>query len=125
VTVDSYIVAGLTDHIIPWENAYRSTQLLGGDTRFVLSTSGHVQAMVNPPARAGAESRASYRIAGEHPADPDAWLERTALEPGSWWTDYAGWLGERSGEQLAAPAALGNPTYKPMAKAPGSYVHAN
>jgi polyhydroxyalkanoate synthase subunit PhaC len=122
VTVDSYIVAGLTDHIIPWENAYRSTQLLGGDTRFVLSTSGHVQAMVNPPS---ADGRATYRIAGEHPAEPEAWLERTALEPGSWWSDYGGWLGERSGEHLAAPATLGSPTHKPTAKAPGSYVHAN
>jgi polyhydroxyalkanoate synthase len=122
VTVDSYIVAGVTDHIIPWENAYRSTQLLGGDTRFVLSTSGHVQAMVNPPS---ADGRATYRIAGEHPAEPEAWLERTALEPGSWWSDYGGWLGERSGEHLAAPATLGSPTHKPTAKAPGSYVHDN
>ncbi len=51
VTVDSYIVAGLTDHIIPWENAYQSTQLLGGRPRFVLSTSGHIQALVNPPSK--------------------------------------------------------------------------
>ena len=50
VDLDSYVVAGLTDHIIPWENAYRSTQLLGGAPRFVLSTSGHIQALVNPPA---------------------------------------------------------------------------
>ena len=50
VDLDSYVVAGLTDHIIPWENAYRSTQLLGGSSRFVLSTSGHIQALVNPPA---------------------------------------------------------------------------
>ena len=52
VDVDSYVVAGPTDHIIPWENAYRSTQLLGGEPRFVLSTSGHIQALVNPPATA-------------------------------------------------------------------------
>jgi polyhydroxyalkanoate synthase len=52
VDVDGYIVAGLNDHIVPWQNAYRSTQLLGGEKRFVLSTSGHIQALVNPP-RAG------------------------------------------------------------------------
>ena len=57
----------LNDHIVPWENAYRSTQLLGGETRFVLSTSGHIQALVNPP-RAG--SRSSYRIAAANPASP-------------------------------------------------------
>ena len=49
VTVDSYVVAGIADHITPWENCYRTTQLLGGTTRFVLSTSGHIAALVNPP----------------------------------------------------------------------------
>ena len=41
ITLDSYAIAGLNDHIVPWENAYRSAQLLGGTNRFVLSTSGH------------------------------------------------------------------------------------
>jgi polyhydroxyalkanoate synthase subunit PhaC len=122
VDVDSYIVAGSTDHIIPWENAYRSTQLLGGATRFVLSTSGHIQALVNPPAD---DSRASYRVADENPATPDAWLERAATQPGSWWPDYSAWLAERSGELVAAPAKLGSRAHKPTAKAPGSYVHAS
>ena len=67
VDVDSYIVAGLKDHIVPWENAYRSTQLLGGEKRFVLSTSGHIQALVNPPAP---DSRSSYRVAGRAPGRP-------------------------------------------------------
>ena len=49
ITVDSYVVAGITDHITPWENCYRSAQLFGGTTRFVLSTSGHIAALVNPP----------------------------------------------------------------------------
>src|SRR4051794_17111551 len=122
VDLDSYIVAGLTDHIIPWENAYRSTQLLGGNSRFVLSTSGHIQALVNPPATA---NRASYRIADEHPAASEAWLEQAATLPGSWWPDYDAWLAARSGELTAAPAKLGSRTHKPTAKAPGSYVHAN
>jgi polyhydroxyalkanoate synthase len=122
VDVDSYIIAGLTDHIIPWENAYRSTQLLGGDSRFVLSTSGHVQAMVNPPVSG---SRASFRVAEENPPEPAAWLGHAATRPGSWWPDYAAWLAERSGDLLAAPGKLGSRTHKPTAKAPGSYVHAN
>jgi polyhydroxyalkanoate synthase len=122
VDVDSYIIAGLTDHIIPWENAYRSTQLLGGDSRFVLSTSGHVQAMVNPPTP---DTRASFRVADENPPEPEAWLGHAATRPGSWWPDYAAWLAERSGDLLAAPGKLGSRTHKPTAKAPGSYVHAN
>jgi poly[(R)-3-hydroxyalkanoate] polymerase subunit PhaC len=62
--LDTYIVAGSNDHVVPWENAYRSTQPLGGESRFVLSTSGHIQALINPPAPG---SRASYRIAEENP----------------------------------------------------------
>jgi len=116
ITVDSYIVAGLTDHIIPWENAYRSTQLLGGSSRFVLSTSGHIQALVNPPA---ANTRASYQIADEHPAATEAWLDQAATLPGSWWPDYDQWLAARSGELVPAPKIT-----KRGAKAPGSYVHA-
>ena len=49
VDVDTYCVAGLNDHIVPWESAYRGARLFGGAVRFVLSTSGHIQALVNPP----------------------------------------------------------------------------
>jgi poly[(R)-3-hydroxyalkanoate] polymerase subunit PhaC len=119
--LDSYIVAGQSDHIVPWENAYRSTQLLGGETRFVLSTSGHIQALVNPP---DAQSRSSYRIADEHPAEADAFLERAATLPGSWWPDYVAWLERRSGELRSAPRKLGSRAHRATAKAPGSYVHA-
>jgi polyhydroxyalkanoate synthase len=122
VDVDTYIVAGLRDHIVPWENAYRSTQLLGGETRFVLSTSGHIQALVNPPAP---DSRASYRVAGEHPSDPAAFLEQAAKMPGSWWPDYVDWLGERSGELRPAPKRLGGKGHRALAKAPGTYVLAS
>ena len=122
VELDSYIVAGSTDHIIPWENAYRSTQLLGGAPRFVLSTSGHIQALVNPPS---AESRSSFRLADEHPAAPRDWAEAAATRQGSWWSDYGPWLAVRSGALKRAPKRLGGGGYKPQAKAPGSYVHAS
>jgi polyhydroxyalkanoate synthase len=121
VTVDSYIVAGLKDHIVPWENAQHSMDLLGGDSRFVLSTSGHIQALVNPPSP---ESRSSYRLTDEPVADLDAWVERADVRRGSWWPDYSAWLAERSGELEAAPKTLGSSRHKAAAKAPGSYVHA-
>jgi polyhydroxyalkanoate synthase subunit PhaC len=122
VDLDTYIVAGLNDHIVPWENAYRSTQLLGGDIRFILSTSGHIQALVNPPSP---ESRASYRTAGEYPADPAAFLEQAPKVPGSWWPDYVEWLGERSGELRPAPKKLGGGGHRALGKAPGTYVYAS
>jgi polyhydroxyalkanoate synthase len=122
VGVDSYIVAGANDHIVPWENAYRSTQLLGGESRFVLSTSGHIQALVNPP---GAERRTSYRVAEENPPEAGQWLGGAAERPGSWWPDYLAWLQERSGALVTAPKTLGSHAHKATAKAPGTYVLAS
>ena len=121
VDVDTYIVAGLNDHIVPWENAYRATQLLGGHNRFVLSTSGHIQALVNPPAP---DSRSSYRVAEEHPEDPQAFLETASKVPGSWWPDYTQWLAARSGELTPAPKRLGGGGHRANGKAPGTYVFA-
>ena len=121
ITLDSYTVAGLKDHIVPWQNAYRSTLLLGGSRRFVLSTSGHIQALVNPPA---ADSRASFRVTDDSTVDAEAWLATADAKPGSWWPDYRDWLGARSGALKPAPKSLGSRKYRPTAKAPGSYVHA-
>jgi polyhydroxyalkanoate synthase len=115
------VVAGASDHIIPWEQAYRSSQLLGGRPRFVLSDSGHIQALVNPP---GPESRRRYRVAGTSPDEADAWLDQAATRQGSWWPDYADWLGERSGGLRRPPRTLGNRRHNALAAAPGSYVHA-
>jgi polyhydroxyalkanoate synthase len=121
VGLDAYIVAGSNDHIVRWQNAYTSTQLLGGRSRFVLSTSGHIQALINPPSP---DSRSSYRTADENPADPDAWFAQATKRQGSWWPDYVKWLGERSGELVPAPRTLGSRANKAQAKAPGTYVHA-
>jgi poly[(R)-3-hydroxyalkanoate] polymerase subunit PhaC len=121
VDLPTYVVAGLDDHIVPWENAYRTTQLLGGQSRFVLSTSGHIQALVNPPSP---ESRSSYRTADDHPPSAEEWMERAGKEAGSWWPDYDSWLSERSGRLRQAPARLGSRKHRRAARAPGSYVHA-
>jgi polyhydroxyalkanoate synthase len=116
---DAYIVAGITDHICPWQSCYRTTQLLGGRQRFVLSTSGHVAAMVNP---AGNE-KARYQLAKQCPEDPQEWLRQAETCHGSWWPDYASWLAERCGEEKAAPAELGGGGLAPVCDAPGTYVY--
>jgi polyhydroxyalkanoate synthase len=120
--LDAYVVAGLDDHIVPWENAYRTTQLLGGENRFVLSTSGHIQAIVNPPSP---DSRSSYRIADANPQGAEDWFAQAKKHQGSWWTDWDQWLAERSGEHKPTPRKLGSARHRPAAKAPGSYVHAH
>ena len=125
VELDAYIVAGSNDHIVQWTNAYRSTQLLGGDSRFVLSTSGHIQALINPPTGwAGAESRASYRIADGNPPEVSDWEAAAVTHRGSWWPDYVAWLEPRAGKRVPAPKRLGSRKHKAMAKAPGTYVMA-
>lgn len=119
VTVDSYVVGGVADHITPWDACYRSVGLLGGASRFVLSTSGHVAALVNPVGN----PKASYQTSGDNPIDPGEWLRVAETRSGSWWTDYAAWLGERSGDTRPAPTALGHGRFEPVAAAPGTYVH--
>jgi polyhydroxyalkanoate synthase len=116
---DSYIVAGITDHICPWQSCYQSTQLLGGLPRFLLSTSGHVAAMVNPPDN----PKARYQVAKKCPEDPQEWLRQAETCHGSWWPDYAGWLAERCGEEQAAPGELGGGGLVPICDAPGTYVY--
>ena len=125
VDLDAYFVAGLTDHIVPWEGAYNGARLFGGDRRFVLSSSGHIQALVNPPPTEGAESRASYRVADELPESAEQFLAQAPRLSGSWWSDWDSWLAERSGERKPAPKALGNRAHKAQARAPGTYVLAD
>jgi polyhydroxyalkanoate synthase len=118
--LDSYVVAGVADHICPWQSCYRSSQLLGGKTRFVLSSSGHIAALVNP-----ADSKKSrYQAADDITADAETWQQSAATEQGSWWPDYASWLAARSGGQVPAPAALGRDRFRVIEPAPGSYVRA-
>jgi poly[(R)-3-hydroxyalkanoate] polymerase subunit PhaC len=116
---DTYLVAGITDHICPWQSCYRSTQLFSGRQRFILSTSGHVAAMVNPPGNA----KARYQLAKECPEDPQEWLRRAETCHGTWWPDYADWLAERCGDELPAPAELGGGGLEPICEAPGTYVY--
>jgi polyhydroxyalkanoate synthase len=120
VRCDAYVVAGATDHIIPWTAAYQTTQLLGGDSEFVLGSSGHIQAIVNPPANR--KSRFLTRP-GPPPADPLEWRTSATTNEGTWWDHWLRWLGERSGDQRRAPARLGNRRHPPIEAAPGRYVH--
>jgi polyhydroxyalkanoate synthase subunit PhaC len=116
VTVDSYITAGIADHLCPWQACYRSTQLLGGDSRFILSTSGHIASLVNPPGN----PKSTFQVAADTPADPQQWLTQAETVQGSWWPDYLTWLGERSGDEVPPPKTPGD--LEELAQAPGTYV---
>jgi polyhydroxyalkanoate synthase len=119
VTADAYVVGGVADHISPWQATYRSARLLGSkDNRYVLSTSGHIAALVNPPGN----PKASFRTGPVDAEDPQQWLESSQKSSDSWWPDYVKWLGERSGPQVDAPKALGGEGLPPLGPAPGGYV---
>jgi len=117
-TVDTYIVAGISDHISPWESAYRTTQLLGSEPKFVLSTSGHIVAMVNPPGN----EKANFKTNNRNPPDPREWLKTASTHEGTWWPDWTEWLAERSGDEVDAPRELGNDEHPVLGEAPGTYV---
>ncbi len=118
VTQDNFMVAGITDHITPWKACYRNVRLFGGDTTFVLSNSGHIQSLLNPPGN----PKAQYFLNEKFPARADRWLEGAESYGESWWIRWQAWLGERSGSMKAAPKKLGNAKFKPVAQAPGEYV---
>ena len=119
VDTDAYVIAGAADHICPWQSCYRTTQLLGGQVRFALSTSGHIAAMVNPPGN----PKASFRTAPANPADPAEFLATAQTHKGTWWTDYSSWLAERSGARRQSPRTLGGEGHPMQGTAPGTYVH--
>ena len=122
VKSDLFILGGVTDHITPWKATYRSTQLFGSkDVTYVLSQSGHMQAILNPPGN----PKAKYFIqkkAGKLPETADEWLQGTEETPGSWWPFWMEWLQTRSGKEKTAPKALGDKKHKPLDPAPGLYV---
>lgn len=118
VKADSYVVAGVTDHITPWKGVYKTAQIMGEGTTFVLSNSGHLQSLLNPPSN----PKASFMIGPISKDKPDAFMASAEKRKGSWWLDWRDWLQARSGDEVAAPAALGSARYPSLGAAPGTYV---
>jgi poly[(R)-3-hydroxyalkanoate] polymerase subunit PhaC len=118
IKLDAYAVGAEKDHIVPWDAAWRITQLFGGAVRFVLASSGHIAGIVNPPGGKG-----TYWVTepGTPAADPQQWLQAATSHDGSWWTDWTAWLSQRSG-RLVNPPPLGSDAHPPLGDAPGSYV---
>jgi polyhydroxyalkanoate synthase subunit PhaC len=119
VTCDLMIIGGVTDHITPWKACYRSTQLFGSKSvEFILSHSGHIQALLNPPGNPKAKY---YRADGKPPETPELWLKSAEEQAGSWWPHWMKWLHDHAGKQKKAPNSLGNADYPVGHAAPGQY----
>jgi polyhydroxyalkanoate synthase len=118
VDLESYIVAGLTDHITPWQGGYKTAKLYGERATFVLSNSGHIQSLLNPPGN----PKAFFRYGAARAASPETWLEKAEKQEGSWWPHWLEWIKPRSGELAEVQAQLGSAAHPPLAAAPGQYV---
>jgi polyhydroxyalkanoate synthase len=117
VTTPSYFVSAIEDHIAPWKATYNGPQAMRGKTRFVLSGSGHIAGMINPPVA----NKYGYWTNDKLPSSPDAWLDGAKQHEGSWWTDWRQWLGAHLGREVA-PRVPGKGKLKVLGDAPGSYV---
>ena len=116
IRTDTFILAAVEDHIVPWKSSYASTRLLSGDVRFVLSSAGHIAGIVNPPS-----PKSRYWTNDELPADSNAWRTGAELHEGSWWEEWTRWAAERSGGQREPPP-LGSERYPALGEAPGTYI---
>ncbi len=129
IETPSYILSTIEDHIAPWKSTYAATGIYSGDVRFVLSGSGHVAGVINPPVK----NKYNYWVNGRKsfPKSPDEWLSAAKEHKGSWWVDWQKWI-EKKGYagDMVTPRQVGkiSPKTAPGAKlkiiedAPGSYV---
>lgn len=119
VKSDIFCLAGTNDHITPWVSCYKSARLFGGKTEFVLSNSGHIQSILNPPGN----PKARFMTNPEMPDDANRWQEDATKHTDSWWLHWQAWQAERSGKLKKSPATLGNKAYPAGEASPGTYVH--
>ncbi|MBI1395832.1 MAG: alpha/beta fold hydrolase [Betaproteobacteria bacterium] len=119
IRVPAYLLGAVKDHIVPWQSVYASARLLGGPRRFVLTDSGHIAGVVNPP---GAAHARGYRVDGDVAPTPEEWFDEARYVKGSWWQDWASWLHAVSGRWQPAGDWHGRVRSAMIEPAPGRYV---
>ena len=118
IKLPTYVIAGTTDHITPWKAVYQTARLYSDKTTFILSNSGHLQSLLNPPGN----PKAWYVKGVAKGKDPDEWTKTAEKKEGSWWLDWAEFMKEHSDGEIDSPKAAGNAKHKPLGPAPGTYV---
>ena len=116
--IETYVTGATTDHLTPWNGCYRTTQLIGGPSTFVLSNAGHIASLINPPGN----PKAHYFAGPEPNGDAETWKEKAERRQGTWWEHWAEWISSRSAEERDAPSKLGSKLHPPLEPAPGQYV---
>jgi len=118
IKTPSYLLSTSDDHIAPWKSTYAATGIYGGPVRFVLSGSGHIAGVVNPPVK----QKYCYWTNARKPKNPDKWLQAAAQHEGSWWPDWGDWVAKHAGKKDVAARKPGDGKLKPLTDAPGTYV---
>jgi polyhydroxyalkanoate synthase len=118
VDMPAYLLATREDHIVPWQSAYLSTGLLGGDKHFVLGASGHIAGVINPASK----NKRSYWVNDNTAQDAENWFSTSTEQKGSWWNDWTQWLKAFTDGEVPARAALGDNAHPVIEAAPGRYV---
>jgi polyhydroxyalkanoate synthase len=119
IKAPTYVVSAINDHIVPWEAAYKTVNLVSGPVRFVLGNGGHIAGIVSPPG-----PRAWHLVTETENALPptgEAWRGVAERRNQTWWEDWARWSSESSGA-LQKPPRLGSRKHKVLGDAPGQYV---
>jgi polyhydroxyalkanoate synthase subunit PhaC len=118
IKIPHYVVACEKDHIAPWTASFKGLSRLKGGGRFVLAQSGHIAGIVNHPDK----KKYGYWVSDADPGeDLDAWRAGTEANDGSWWPDWAEWLGKRSGKKVSAAESFPDSVPR-LEPAPGRYV---
>ncbi|MEZ5584116.1 MAG: poly-beta-hydroxybutyrate polymerase, partial [Candidatus Competibacteraceae bacterium] len=123
IRIPIFAVATEQDHVAPWESVYKLHLQADTTLTFLLTNSGHNAGVVSEPGHPHRHYRVSSTADSQHYLDPQAWLERTPVQEGSWWSHWHEWLTQHS-SGMTAPPAMGNPKrgYVPLESAPGNYV---
>jgi len=125
IQIPMFVVGTETDHVAPWQSVYKARGLTrSADYTFLLTSGGHNAGIVSGPAHPRRRHRVrTWLTAGEALA-PQAWIEATPPQPGSWWPVWQRWLEQHSTQAQVPPPTLGSAAagYSAIADAPGDYV---
>src|SRR5271169_4574113 len=116
ITNPSFLLSTREDHIAPWRSTYAATQLYRGPVKFVLSGSGHIAGVVNPPG-----GKYGHWENDNNPSTAEEWLATATSHPDSWWPRWERWISLYAGGEVPARRP-GDGKLKPIEDAPGSYV---
>ena len=119
IRIPSYFLSAGEDHIAPWQSTYAGTQSLQGENRFVLSGSGHIAGVINPPNLE--KPKYGYWTNESLPEQGDDWLAGATHHSGSWWPDWQLWVEGLDNNQVEAREP-GAGELKVLEDAPGSYA---